>query len=119
MKFFINNLVLIGLIVFCVSPLQVTAAQPGVTTTVFNKRFIHALQPMMMYNQLVKQIGTAGVIVKERKGATSQLVHYHWDGGKRSALDATVVAGKVTEARMLAPNGNTYLFDKAGAITEK
>lgn len=114
----ITMFLVLAVLVVCVSSLSARAAQPGVTATVFNKRFIHALQPMISYDQLAKQIGTAGLIM-ERKSGASQFIHYHWDGGKHSSLDAVIVAGKLAEARMLAPNGSTYLFHKNGAITEK
>jgi hypothetical protein len=82
--------------------------QPEKTETVFNKRFISKISPMMPYEQLVKIIGTPGVVVKDAGSASPQTIHYHWNGGRNSALDARVAAGKLVDATILAPNGNTY-----------
>ena len=89
------------------------AAQPGKTETVFNKRFIRNLKPMMPYEKLVTLIGTPGAAVRDRKDKSPGTVRYHWDGGKSSALNARFAAGKMLGATMLAPNGNSYSIGKA------
>ncbi len=82
--------------------------QPESTETVFNKRFMPKVKPMMTYDELEKTIGKPGTVVKDADSSSPQIIHYHWDGGKRSALDARVEAGKLVDATLLAPNGNTY-----------
>jgi hypothetical protein len=98
---------------FCLICLLMTSCeQPEKTRTVFNKRFIHNIKPMMSYEELVKVIGTPGTIVKDAGESSPGVVHYHWDGGKDSALDARISGGKLVDATMLAPNGNSYSIGK-------
>ena len=96
----------------------VFAAQPGKTGTVFNKRFIRTIRPMMPYEQLVKNIGAPGLSIPAKKGAKTSVTNYHWDGGKSSALDVRVTGGRVIDATMHAPNGHTYLVGKNGQIKD-
>ena len=76
--------------------------------TVFNKRFINKVETNMSYDELVKRIGKPGVEVKDGGKTSPGIIHYHWDGERNSALDAMVEAGKVVDATLLAPNGDTY-----------
>ena len=100
---------LILLVVICIiSMLTACSKHQESTETVFNKRFIPKIKPMMQYEQLVKIIGKPGAVVKDANSTSTQIIHYHWDGGKRSALDAMVESGKIVDATLLAPNGNTY-----------
>lgn len=97
------------------------SAQPATTDTVFNKRFIHSLQPRMGYDRLVARIGTPGARLGERQGNTpsTTVTRYGWKGGKHSSLEVDIVAGRLSQANMRAPNGHTYLFDARGAISER
>ena len=98
---------------------QVTAgAQPGKTDTVFNRRFIQKIKPMMSYEQLAKIIGTAGIKAGENKRTSPPVVSYHWDGDRGSALDVKTTAGKVVEAIMLSPKKRKYYLGKNGKIVE-
>ena len=106
----------ISLSLVMVSAPLISAAQQGVTATVFNKRFIPTIKPMMSYDQLVKVIGAPGVKVAADKGGT---VSYRWNGGKKSVLNVRVAAGKVLDASMLAPNSHTYIIGKNGAVSER
>ena len=46
------------LVIFsCLSISAMSAGQPGTTDTVFNRKFIYKLNPLMPYDQLVKIIG--------------------------------------------------------------
>jgi hypothetical protein len=103
-----NKNLLIILILCLISLLAACNKQPENTETVFNKRFIPKIKPMMQYEQLVKIIGKAGAVVKDANSTSPQIIHYHWDGGKSSTLDAMVESGKLVDATVLAPNGNTY-----------
>ena len=95
-----------------------TAVQPGKTDTVFNKKFIQKLKPMMPYEQLVKTVGIAGIKTGETKTASSPVVSYHWSGGRDSALDVKTTAGKVVEATVLSPNKRKLSMDKTGKIVD-
>ena len=98
---------------------QVTAGvQPGRTDTVFNKRFIQKIKPMMSYEQLVKIIGTSGIKTGENKSTSTPVASYHWNGGRESALDVKTKAGKVVEATMFSPNKHKYSIDKNGKIMD-
>ena len=98
---------------------QITAgAQPGKTDTVFNRRFIQKIKPMMSYDQLVKIVGVAGIKTGENKRTSPPMVSYHWNGGRESALDVKTMAGKVVEATMLSPKKRKYTIDKNGKIVE-
>lgn len=94
--------------IFCLLSTQTASGgEAGKTATVFNKRFMAGIKPMMQYQELVKSIGTPGAVVGTGQ-VSGGVASYHWDGGKKSALDAKVRGGRVIEATMLAPNGNSY-----------
>ncbi len=115
----IGKIVVIALLlVCCLIPARlVTAAHPGVAGTVFNKRFIPEIKPMMTYGQMVKIIGAPGLKVGEERGVAS-VVRYRWNGGKGSVLNLTVSAGRITEAIVLAPNGHTYKIGRDGKVSD-
>jgi hypothetical protein len=95
-----------------------SAGQPGTTDTVFNKRFIHTLKPMMPYDQLVRMLGTAGTKVGEDKKSSPPKTMYHWNGKRKSALDIKVAAGKVVEAIVTAPKKQRFALGKNGELVE-
>ena len=94
------------------------AAQPGITGTVFNKRFLPKIKPMMTYDQIVQIIGTQGVVVGEKKAGSVPVTTYGWKGGKNSSLNVMVSNRKIIEARMHAPNGHTYHIGRSGEIKD-
>jgi hypothetical protein len=94
------------------------AAQPGMTGTVFNKRFIGKMKPAMPYEQIVKIAGTQGLKVADGKAASAGIVRYQWTGGKGSVLRAGFAAGKMVDATILAPNGHTYSIRKNGDVVD-
>src|SRR5512139_3337054 len=102
---------LFAVMLLFVSTHVAAAALPGKTDTVFNKKFIQKIKPMMPYEQLVKIIGTAGIKTGETKKASAPVVSYHWSGGRESALDVKTTAGKVVEATMLSPNKHKLSMD--------
>lgn len=112
---FMKKAVVVSLALALVSTQLVTAAQPGVTSTAFNKRFIPTIKPMMTYDQLVRIIGTPGVKVSSDKTGTAV---YRWNGGKRSSLSVRVAGGRVVDASMQAPNTHTYQIGRNGAVSE-
>ena len=90
------------------------AGQPGTTGTIFNRRFIQKVKPMMPYDQLVKIAGAEGAKVGEEKRSPAPKVAYHWDGGRKSVLDVNVVAGKVVDATVTSPKNKKFSLEKSG-----
>jgi hypothetical protein len=101
-----------------VSSQVVSGSEPGKTTTVFNRKFIYRLKPMMPYEQLVKIIGSPGTKVEEHRSSSASVVRYHWDGGRRSVLNVTTVAGKLADATMTSPNQRKFSLGKNGKIAD-
>ena len=66
----------------------------------------------MTYEQLVNVIGTPGTEVKDPQEKSAGIKHYHWSGGKDSALDVRFSSGRLLDGSMLAPNGNRYPLGK-------
>ncbi len=95
-----------------------SAGQPGTTDTVFNRRFIHKLKPMMPYDQLVKMLGTEGVKVGEDRKSTPPKTMYRWNGDRKSTLDVTIAAGKIVEAVVTAPKKHRFSLGKNGELVE-
>jgi len=102
----------------CVSTPAISAGQPGTTETVFNKKFIRKVKPMMPYGQLVKVIGTQGEIVGEEQRSSTPKMIYHWNGGRNSALESKVVAGKVVDITVVSPKEHKYSLRKNGELVE-
>jgi hypothetical protein len=99
-----------------VSPAPTPAAQTGKTDTVFNRRFLPKVKPLMPYEHLVRIIGTQGELVGSRNVKSETFVVYSWNGRKKSSLRVMVSNGKLIEATMLAPNGHTYTIGRDGKI---
>jgi hypothetical protein len=106
------------MVLFVVSSQVMSAAQPGTTSTVFNKKFIYKIKPMMPYDQLVKIIGAPGVKVGEDKSSSIPAVRYHWNGGRGSVLNVTTAAGKLVDATMTSPNQHKFSIGKNGKIAD-
>ena len=96
----------------CISSQAISAGQPGTADTVFNKKFARKLKPLMPYEQLVKMIGTEGVKVGEDGTSSASKTLYHWNGERKSALDARVVAGKVIDATVTTPKNKKLSLGK-------
>lgn len=106
------------MVMFCLSPALIYAGQPGVTDTVFNRRFIRKVQPMMPLDQLVKLAGTAGEKAGEDRRSSPPAIRYHWKGGRKSALDIKVAAGKVIELTVTAPKQQKLSLGRNGDVVE-
>jgi hypothetical protein len=91
---------------------------PGVTSTIFNRRFIPTLKPQLSYEQLVKMAGASGEKLGESKDASSKVVNYRWKGGRDSVLIVKLRDNKMVEATVLAPNGHTYKIQSNGEVTD-
>jgi hypothetical protein len=92
---------------------------PGVTETVFNRRFIPTLKLSLSYEQIVKMAGgVPGEKISETKDASVKIVNYRWKGGRNSVLTVKLRDNKMIEATVLAPNGRTYKVQSNGQVTE-
>lgn len=95
-----------------------SAMQPGKTDTVFNRRFIPKIKPMMPYDQIVGMVGNQGAKTREEKSGAATITSYRWNGGKKSVLNIRVSGGRLIDATILAPNGHTYYMGKKGDVKD-
>jgi hypothetical protein len=112
------NLVVLLVMLCCVSATAMSAGLPGTTDTVFNRKFVAKLKPMMSYDQIVKLIGIEGKKTGEDKKSPLPKMYYHWNGGRKSALDIKVAGGKVADVTVTAPKGQKYSLGKNGQLVE-
>jgi hypothetical protein len=108
----------LSIIFSCVSSGEISAAQPGTTDTVFNRRFIQKLKPLMPYDQLVKIVGSEGTKVGDDKRSSPPTTSYHWNGERKSALDIKVAEGKVMDITVTAPKKQRFSLGKNGELVE-
>ncbi len=101
-----------------VSPEVMAGQQPGVTSTVFNRRFIPNIRPQMPYEQIVRMTGVQGAKVGESKAGSTSVSSYRWNGGKGSSLNVRIAGGKLVDATMKAPNGHTYVVSRNGKVSD-
>lgn len=106
------------LIVSSLSSPALSAGQPGTTDTVFNRKFLHKMQPTMPLERLEKLVGAPGKKVGEDKRAKASTALYHWDGGRQSTLDVKVAAGKVVDLTVKAPKQQKFTLGKKGEVVE-
>lgn len=116
MKKILVLMMLAGITLFCA---QTTfAAEPGVTGTVFNKRFLPGIKPLMTYAQVVALAGAPGVKIDETAKTGPPTVRYRWKGGKRSILTARFSDNRLLDATVLVPNGRTFIIKKDGSTQD-
>lgn len=115
-----NRLILLTL--FALTALMcsqlVSAAEPGTTGTVFNKRLLPSIKPMMTYAQITTLAGAPGVKIAESRKTTPPTVQYRWKGGKDSLLTARFTNNRMVDATVRVPNGKTFAIKKNGEIEE-
>lgn len=102
----------------CATGQMSTAAQPGVSDTRFNRKFLPTIKPMMTYEQIVKIVGTPGVKVEEDRKSSPPTVHYRWNGGKDSVLTVRMGNNRMIDATVVTPNSRTFLIKNSGEIAE-
>ncbi len=112
------NMLALMVMFSCLSTPVISAGQPGKTDTVFNKKFIHKLKPMMPFDQLVNIVGTEGEKIGEDKHSSPPVMRYHWNGGRKSTLDIKVAAGKVVDVTVTAPKQQKFSLGKNGELVE-
>lgn len=111
-------LVLAAMMLMCVSSQAMAGQQPGVTSTVFNKRFIPNIKPLMSYDQIARIAGAQGARVGESKAGSTPVLSYRWNGGKGSVLNVRIAGGKLLDATIKAPNGHTYAISRNGKVSD-
>ncbi|MDD2320850.1 MAG: hypothetical protein PHO83_12460 [Geobacteraceae bacterium] len=94
------------------------AVEPGTTDTVFNKRLIAKIKPMLTYGQVVALAGAPGVKIGQSAKTKPATVQYRWNGGKRSVLTARFSNNQLVEAIVLVPNGRTFALGKDGTTKD-
>jgi hypothetical protein len=98
---------------------QVTsAAEPGVTGTVFNKRLLPRIRPLLTYAQIATLAGSPGAKITESKKTSPPTVQYRWKGGKDSVLTVRFANNRMADATVLVPNGKTFAIGNNGKITD-
>ena len=95
-----------------------SAMQPGKSDTVFNRRFIPKIKPMMPYGQIVGMVGNQGAKTGEEKNGAAPIISYRWYGGKKSVLSIRISGGRLMDATILAPNGHTYHIGRKGDVKD-
>jgi hypothetical protein len=96
--------VLLLSIIFCsLYSDAVSAGQSGTADVVFSRRFMHKVTPMMPYERLVKIVGTEGTKTGEDKRPSPPSAMYHWNGGRKLALDVRVAEGRIIDATATSP----------------
>lgn len=108
----------LSMFVSCLVTGVLAAGQPGTADTVFNRRFIQKIKPMMPYDLLVKIVGSEGVKVGEDKRSSPPAVVYHWNGERKSALDITVSGSTVIDVTVTTPKKRTLSLGKDGHLLE-
>jgi hypothetical protein len=95
-----------------------SAAPPGMTDTVFNKRLLPDIKPMLTYNQIVAIAGAPGIKTGQSANTSPSTVQYIWKGGKKSMLTARFADNKMIDATILVPNGKTFAIRSSGKIED-
>lgn len=109
----------LGVFIFAGAYTQIIAAgQPGVTETIFNRRFIPTVKPQMTYDQIEKMAGASGAKVSEDKKAAPPMIQYRWKGGRNSVLTVRFRGNKMIDATVLVPNGRAYEIRSNGEVVE-
>ena len=106
------------LLLFLGLAVAASGGQPGVTETIFNRRFIPTIKPAMTYEQVVKLAGVTGAKIGEDTKGTPPTVQYRWQGGRDSVLTVKFSNNKAIEATVLAPNKHTYLIRASGEVVD-
>lgn len=94
------------------------AAEPGVTGTVFNKRFLPSIKPRMTYAQVVTLAGAPGEKIGESAKTRPPTVQYRWRGGKRTILTVRFADNRLHNATVLVPNGRTFAIETDGTTRD-
>jgi hypothetical protein len=91
---------------------------PGTTSTVFNKRMLPSIKPMITYAQLATLAGAPGAKIDISRKTSPPTVQYHWKGGKDSVLTARFANDRMVDATVRVPNGKTFAIRTNGEIAD-
>jgi len=95
-----------------------SAAEPGSTGIVFNKKLLPSIKPMLTYGQITTLAGAPGAKISETGKTSPPTVQYRWKGGKDSTLTARFTNNRMVDATVRVPNGKTFAIRKNGEIAE-
>ncbi|RQW85371.1 MAG: hypothetical protein EHM79_11895 [Geobacter sp.] len=95
-----------------------SAADPGTTGTVFNKRLLPSIKPQLTYEQIAALAGTPGAKINESRKTSPPTVQYRWKGGKDSVLTARFAKNRLIDATVRVPNGKTFAIKSTGEIAD-
>ncbi|MHC1698423.1 MAG: hypothetical protein AB9919_10280 [Geobacteraceae bacterium] len=117
---FMNKLLLLTFFVLatlCCGQIS-SAAEPGTTGTVFNKRLLPSIKPMLTYAQIATLAGAPGAKIAESKKTSPPTIQYRWKGGKDSILIARFANNRMVDATVRVPNGKTFAIRRNGKIDD-
>jgi len=95
-----------------------SATDPGATSTVFNKRLLPSIKPMLTYEQIAALAGAPGAKIDEPRKTSPATVQYRWKGGKDSVLSAHFANNRMVDATIRVPNGKTFAIRSNGEIAD-
>jgi hypothetical protein len=95
-----------------------SAKDPGTTSTVFNKRLLPSIKPMLTYAQVATLAGAPGTKIGESRKTSPPTVQYRWKGGKDSVLTARFANNRMVDATIRVPNGKTFAIRSNGEIAD-
>jgi hypothetical protein len=95
-----------------------SATDPGATGTVFNKRMLPSIKPMLTYAQIASLAGAPGAKIIVSKTTSPPIVQYRWKGGKDSVLTARFANDRMVDATVRVPNGKTFAIRSNGEISD-
>jgi hypothetical protein len=95
-----------------------SAADPGSTSVVFNKRLLPSIKPMLTYAQVAALAGAPGVKIGESRNTSPPTVRYRWKGGKSSVLTARFADNRMIDATVVVPNGKTFAIMSNGKTAD-
>ena len=94
------------------------AAEPGKSGTVFNKRLLPSIRPMLTYEQIATLAGAPGAKIGESKKSSPPIIQYRWKGGRDSILTGRFAHNRMVDATVRVPNGKTFAIKSNGEIVD-
>ncbi len=95
-----------------------SATDPAATGTVFNKRLLPSIKPMLTYAQIATLAGAPGAKINVSRKTSPPTVQYRWNGGKDSVLTARFANDRMVDATVRVPNGKTFVIRNNGEIAD-
>ncbi|MDD2337526.1 MAG: hypothetical protein PHD01_13220 [Geobacteraceae bacterium] len=95
-----------------------STTDPGTTRTVFNKRLLPSIKPMLTYAQIATLAGAPGAKIDVSRKTSPPTFQYRWKGGKDSVLTARFADNRMVDATIRLPNGKTFAIRSNGEIAD-